>query len=977
VGALALSSVALLPAMSPASAEDAPTTLLSVDFEDGSAGALQQSGAAGTVVDDGTGNKVYEIEHRTQSYDGLETPASLLTGLPAGTIVTVSMKAKLVPGTTDSESARWVEKPGYTWVSDNTPLSSTAWSTITGTFTVDGDPSGVTFYTGTGSDNAGDFGYELDDITVTSTAAAPATVQDDLEPIKDTLPFPIGAAVSSGELTGEKGKLLAKHFNQVTPENYMKPEAWYDSDHNFVTENSEADDLMTYAQQNDMRVYGHNLVWYQQTPDWFFQDADGNWLTNSDADKAIMLKRLDDHIDDVAAYLAGKYGDFGSATNPLVSFDVVNEAVSDNVGDPDDLRQSHWYQILGPDYIKDAFEEANKEFNQVYAAAGADRPVKLFYNDYNTEQAGKRDRVLELINNLISQDVPIDGIGHQFHVTMSTPVSSLQDAIEAFQGIKTADSAGGHELLQAVTELDVPTGTPVTEANEIDQGYYYKSIFDMLRSEYAKDGDIFSATVWGLTDDQSWRASSGAPLLFDQNLQAKPAYYGVTDQELPAKQLSAIVFQQSSDDVDASSADPTGNVEWSQLPLHQVGDNAGFQLRWAPDHLTAYISSTDATNDATDAATFAWGDGTTTATVDRDGTVTGDGVTAKVSSTATGWSAVVDLPTGALDTTSTPKFDVSVTDGDTVTDWNTPGNLGNLQLVEPLSTTTVPEASVAPTIDGAKDPVWNEASSVTTSKLIQGSDTGTSAKVYQLWKGQYLYVLADVTDATPDSTSPNAYERDSVEIFTDPGNAKNGSYRADDAQMRIGANGDVSFGGGDTEAAQQARLQDAVSTTDHGYIVEARIDLKDGNTGIGAFEGLDYEVNDGAGGARVANYGWAEQTGAAYQTTSRWGVGELVGPATYAPVITVQPVAVSGHAGDTVRLSAAADAKPAAAVQWQRKASQGSSWMPVPGATEPTLSIKVNASLDGSRYRAVFTNAVGSTATDAATLKVQRGKPSA
>lgn len=880
VGALALSSVALFPAMSPASADDAPTTLLSVDFEDGTAGTLQQSGAAGTVVDDGTGNKVYEIEHRTQSYDGLETPASLLTGLPDGTIVTVSMKAKLLPGTTDGESARWVEKPGYGWVSDNTALSSTSWSTITGTFTVDGGASGVTFYTGTGSDNTGDFGYELDDISVTSTAAAPATVQDDLEPIKDTLPFPIGAAVSSGELTGEKGKLLAKHFNQVTPENYMKPEAWYNADHSFVTENTEADDLMAYAQQNGMRVYGHNLVWHSQIPDWFFQHDDGTWLTNSDADKQILRDRLKQHIDDVAAYLSqDKFGKFGSSTNPLVSFDVVNEVVSDNAGDPDGLRQSHWYQVLGEEYIEDAFKDADAAFNtsttntDPAALAAGKRPIELFYNDYNTEQPSKRASAMALVQRLIADNVPIDGIGHQFHVTMSTPVSTLKDAIEAFQGIQTAT---GHELEQAVTELDVPTGTPVTTANQIDQGYYYKDVFDMLRSEYAQDPDIFSATVWGLTDDQSWRESSGAPLLFDQNLQAKPAYYGVTDQQLPAKQLSAIVFQQDASDVDAADAGATGNVEWSQLPLHAVGDNAGFQLRWADDHLTAYVSSTDASNDATDAASFTWGDGTSTATVNRDGTVTGDGVTAAVTSTATGWSAVVNLPTEALTTQSTPKFDVSVVDGAATEEWNTPGSLGTLQLVEPLSFTTIPEASTAPSIDGVKDAAWADASTVTTSKKISGADDGATAKVYQLWKGNDLYVLADVTDPTIDTSAADAYQQDSVEIFTDPGNAKNGSYRSDDAQMRISADNKTSFGAGDTDEAQQARLTSATSRTDHGYIVEARIDLKDGNAGLGAFEGLDYEVNDGTNGARTANFGWAEQTGNAYQTTSRWGVGELV-----------------------------------------------------------------------------------------------------
>lgn len=41
--------------------------------------------------------------------------------------------------------------------------------------------------------------------------------------------------------------------------------------------------------------------------------------------------------------------------------------------------------------------------------------------------------------------------------------------------------------------------------------------------------DSISAVVfWGVTDDQSWRASQ-LPLLFDKDFKAKPAYYSIVD----------------------------------------------------------------------------------------------------------------------------------------------------------------------------------------------------------------------------------------------------------------------------------------------------------------------------------------------------------------------------------------------------------------------------------------------------------------
>jgi endo-1,4-beta-xylanase len=967
-------------------------TVISADFEDGTTGGWvgrdDGNGPANLAVVDGgkESAKALSVTDRVSQGQGplFDTTCLLLPDVTYQFDGDIRFAAGEPTDEIDLSIANQVggADPAYTNALKFTDVSNSGWTHVSGTFTVPaGDSTQIYLETKWHSDhsldNTADLLFDNLQVSVPSVQG----IQDDLVAIKDTLPFPVGAAITKEQTTGYKAQLLDKHFDQVTPENFMKPEAWYDDEHHFVSVNDEADQLMTHAQQNGLRVYGHTLAWYQQTPDWFFQDDEGEFLTDSPADQAIMRQRLADHIDNVARYLSEKYGEFGSPTNPLVAFDVVNEAVSDNVGDADDLRQTHWYQILGKDYIADAFGDAEEAFNHTYAAEGADRPVKLFYNDYNTEQTGKRGRVLDLVERLIDEGVPVDGIGHQFHVTLSTPVSTLRAAIEAFQGISTT---AGAELQQAVTELDVPTGTPVTEANKIDQGYYYKSVFDMLREEWADDPDIFSATVWGLTDGQSWRASSGAPLLFGDDLQAKYAYYGVTDQDLPAKQLSAIVFQQGAADL----GDPAA-VEWGALPLHAVGDHAGFQVRWALDHLTAYVDVQDATTGATDAATFTWGSGST-ASVERDGTVTGTGVTAKVVSTTAGWKAVVALPAAGLAMDGTTKFDVSVTDGSATTGWNTPGELGTLQLKEPLSLTTIPEASAAPAIDGTKDAVWSQSSSVTPSKLIQGTANDTTATVRQLWKGQYLYLYAEVSDRTGAAeggdSSSNAYERDSLEVFTDPGNAKNGSYRADDAQMRLGANGDISFGAGDTEAAQKARLISAAKRVPGGYVIEARIDLKE-HTGVGTFQGLDYEVNDGADGARAANYGWAEQTGTAYQTTSRWGVGRLVAgttggqpgggtttpqqPAPHAPVVTHQPKkSVKVKAGKKFRVKVAASGS--TSVTWQVWNKRKHRWVALKRAHRLTLTLRATRKLDGARYRAVLVGPGGTTVSRTVVVHVRR-----
>ena len=81
----------------------------------------------------------------------------------------------------------------------------------------------------------------------------------------------------------------------------------------------------------------------------------------------------------------------------------------------------------------------------------------------------------------------------------------------------------------SITELDIMAGTnhELTEKEAIQQGYLYAELFRIFK-KYSDH--IVRVTFWGMDDGTSWRASMN-PTLFDRNLQAKPAYYGVIDPE--------------------------------------------------------------------------------------------------------------------------------------------------------------------------------------------------------------------------------------------------------------------------------------------------------------------------------------------------------------------------------------------------------------------------------------------------------------
>ncbi len=828
------------------------------------------------------------------------------------------------------------------------------WTRVSGRFSLPSYETAaeVYFETAWDSGNPGNTSTFLVDDVVIRTPG-PATIED-ITPLKDTVPFPVGVAIDSRETMGDPATLLTRHFNQITGENHMKPEAWYDAPWSLRT-HPEATAMMDAAVANDLRVYGHVLVWHSQTPEWFYQDDAGEPLAADAAGKEVMRERLRTHIFGIAETLSDTYGAFGSDTNPLVAWDVVNEVVSDGAENPDGLRRSEWFRILGEDFIDLAFRYADEAFNEEYAAPGTDRPVALFINDYNTEQAGKQDRYFALVERLLERGVPIDGVGHQFHVNLSLPVSQLEAAIERFEAL---------DVVQAVTELDVTTGTPVTDAKLIDQGYFYRDAFDIFR---AHADSLYSVTVWGLNDGRSWVADNGAPLLFDDALQAKPAYYGASGQDLPERVRTATVFggQVELDE------DATTDVAWDQLRLNPVGEAGAFQLRWTADTLTVLAQV------AGDAQGLEVQVGTTSYAFARDGSGDVEGVVADVDG---GWRAVLHVPLDGAAAGGTLPFDLRVVDGDQVTGWATAGATGTLTLVEELSSLEVVEAATAPTVDGDVDEVWEAAAAVMTSKQVSGTGTAV-AQVRTLWQGGTLYVLAEVADADIDVTGSDPWIQDSVEIYVDAGNHKNGTYRPEDMQIRVSAENVVSFGAGD-EAAQQARVETATSRTDGGYLVELSVDLLD-EGGVDTFHGLDFQVNDASAGARLGITNWADPTGLGYQSTARWGVGRLVaaepppGPATGVPTAPVLSHDNWDGDGTFTVLSSMWWGQNAHTLTLRENGVEIATKRVVdatPGGQ--IVPFEVTGRVDGTyRYEVVATNQHGSTTSRAVTVKVVAAKP--
>ena len=90
-----------------------------------------------------------------------------------------------------------------------------------------------------------------------------------------------------------------------------------------------------------------------------------------------------------------------------------------------------------------------------------------------------------------------------------------------------------------------------------------------------------------------------------------------------------------------------------------------------------------------------------------------------------------------------------------------------------------------------------------------------------------------------------------------------------------------------------------------------------------------------------------------------------------APVVTTNPAARTVTAGTTATFSAAASGNPTPTVLWQLSTDNGATFSTITGATGTALNVVTNNTMNGYRYRAVFSNSAGTATTTVAVLTVQ------
>jgi endo-1,4-beta-xylanase len=340
--------------------------------------------------------------------------------------------------------------------------------------------------------------------------------------------FHVGVALNLAQITGREPKTIAhveKHFNSITPENILKWEEVHPEPDRYHFE--PVDRYVEFGEKNKMHIIGHTLVWFHQTPDWVFLDDSGKTL-----DREALLRRMKEHIFTVMGRYKGR----------IHGWDVVNEAIVPE----GHFRKCKWLDIIGEDYVLKAFEYARE----------ADPDAELYYNDYNYYRGRQCEAVTDLIRNLQSGGIRLDGIGLQGHWGLDYPDhGQIENIIEALSRL-------GVSLM--ITEMDVtvlpfaedyldmkltdfdprlqekynPYPDALPESVQKEQAQRYAEFFSIFLKHRDK---LKRVTFWGIHDKQSWRSDwpvvgrTDYPLLFDTQCEPKPAIDAIIQAGLSRK----------------------------------------------------------------------------------------------------------------------------------------------------------------------------------------------------------------------------------------------------------------------------------------------------------------------------------------------------------------------------------------------------------------------------------------------------------
>ncbi len=314
--------------------------------------------------------------------------------------------------------------------------------------------------------------------------------------------FTIGSAMALGPLVSDPqyAKAALSDFGGMTPENDMKminlqPKRG-------VYSFAKADALVQIAEQNNMKVHGHALVFGEANPAWFNQLP-----AATQNEKDVIENIMNDHIETVVGHFGNKINSWDVINEPLADYDEFEEGQL--------MRNTKWYQAMGEDFIIEALDTAHN----------TNPNARLFINEFGLEDDGERwDAMVALLTRLKPQleerGIPVKqvGVGFQSHIYESEDKVDPQILKKHLQQLQKLG------YIAQVSEQDVFSG----DGDRV-QAEQYASVLQTCLSE----ANCVAWRIWILSDrynfwkDDDSSIKTGIDGLYGSDMLPRPGYKSV------------------------------------------------------------------------------------------------------------------------------------------------------------------------------------------------------------------------------------------------------------------------------------------------------------------------------------------------------------------------------------------------------------------------------------------------------------------
>ncbi len=313
----------------------------------------------------------------------------------------------------------------------------------------------------------------------------------------------VGGTTGSWAFGETQGEVMDREFSYVTPENDFKqsvvradPNSW-----NW----SRADPWLDHIVEHGQTLRMHAPIG-PQCSTWAMEDS-----------------RTPEELEEELRLFVSTLVDRYSGQPGIAYLDVVNETVLDNgewfgPKEGTDSWENPWL-IIGQDtdpnqtplYILYAFEEAQR----------ISPDIKLIINQHTEPSSyAAWDKIKDTVMYLRDHGMRVDGIGWQAHVESGWETSEHLEDLAAL-----VEWAHENDLEFHVTEASVSNknGCQIPKYR-MAQAKTYRAILEvLLRHRYS---GVVGWNTWGISDAYGWMPGY-CGYLFDENYEAKPAYYAI------------------------------------------------------------------------------------------------------------------------------------------------------------------------------------------------------------------------------------------------------------------------------------------------------------------------------------------------------------------------------------------------------------------------------------------------------------------